>query len=497
MSSAAAVGGDPFPGTHVKNGGGGAAATSADAGKGDSDGSASTGEASNAGGPDIMNGEVVRVKLSRYTVLGTTFDVDERYVILDSVGQGAYGVVCAARDDKTGKMVAIKKIHKAFEHHTFTKCTLREVKLLRMLKHENVINLCALLWPVDLNAFEDLYVVFELMETDLASIIKSPQPLTDEHCQFFLYQILRGLKYLHSARVIHRDLKPRNLLVNSNCDLKICDFGLARADFADMQTQVSSMTDYVATRWYRAPEVILSWKRYTNAIDMWSVGTIFAELIARKPVFPGTNSQHQLKLIFDLLGTPKANELHGIRQDKARKYVERLKPMKRKKFSRVFPQASRVALDLLDQLLVFDPQRRLGVGEALAHPYLAALHCPEDEPTAEPLRARDFEFERHKLDGAALRDLIVDEIKYYGHRAGCSGNGKKRRGRGRRGSRSSDRSDGTATTEDTTGGGGGGGGGDGNAAAAGGGAGQGDDAGAFTPNKLRDSLPTKEGKGDG
>ena len=137
------------------------------------------------------------------------------------------------------------------------------------------------------------------METDLSSIIKSPQPLSDAHVQFFLYQILRGLKYIHSSNVIHRDLKPRNLLVNSNCDLKICDFGLARVDFAELQWKVAAMTDYVATRWYRAPEVILSWKKYTKAIDMWSIGCILAELVGRKPIFPGSDSQHQLQLITD------------------------------------------------------------------------------------------------------------------------------------------------------------------------------------------------------
>jgi len=103
------------------------------------------------------------------------------------------------------------------------------------------------------------------METDLATIIKSPQKLTEEHCQFFMYQILRGMKYIHSARILHRDLKPRNLLVNTNCDLKICDFGLARADLPELSAHVPLMTDYVATRWYRSPELLLSQKKYTQA----------------------------------------------------------------------------------------------------------------------------------------------------------------------------------------------------------------------------------------
>ena len=157
---------------------------------------------------------------------------------------------------------------------------------MRLMNHENVLSLKSILQPESLSKFNELYLVSELMETDLTQIIKSQQSLSDEHIQFFLYQLLRGLKYIHSCGIIHRDLKPRNLLVNSNCDLKICDFGLSRPNIQALMTPSASLTDYIATRWYRAPEVILSWRQYTSAIDVWSVGCILAELIRRKPLMP-------------------------------------------------------------------------------------------------------------------------------------------------------------------------------------------------------------------
>ena len=209
-------------------------------------------------------------ELKRYNVMGIRFDVDVRYDVLDVVGQGAYGVVCAAHDSIAGEAVAIKKIANAFEHATYTKRTLREIRLLRLLRHDNIVRLKTLLPPVKSDGFRDLYIISDLLETDLSSVIKSPQPLSDEHVQFFIYQVLRGVKFLHtcSPPVTHRDLKPRNLLVNSNCDLKICDFGLARVDV--QSSSAAAMTDYVATRWYRAPEIITGWVEYTKAVDVWA-----------------------------------------------------------------------------------------------------------------------------------------------------------------------------------------------------------------------------------
>jgi serine/threonine protein kinase len=204
-----------------------------------------------------------RPGIKAYKVLGSRFELPEQYEIIDPVGSGAYGVVVAAKDkaeDDQNNLVAIKKIEKAFEHKVFALRTLRELKIMRLLDHDNVLSIKTILKPESLDKFDQIYVVSELMETDLSQIIKSNQSLSDEHVQFFVYQILRGLKYIHSCGILHRDLKPRNLLVNSNCDLKICDFGLSRANIDSLMTSSAQLTDYIATRWYRAPEVILSWK---------------------------------------------------------------------------------------------------------------------------------------------------------------------------------------------------------------------------------------------
>ena len=157
------------------------------------------------------------------------------------------------------------------------------------------------------------YMILDFMETDLHKIIYSKNELTDEHIQYFVYQILKGLKYIHSAHVIHRDLKPSNLLLNSNCDLKICDFGLARGTKEEADYE---LTEYVVTRWYRAPEVMCSCQEYDHKIDVWSVGCILAELHGRKPLFPGDDYIKQMNLIFGVLGTPSKEDMKFITNDK-------------------------------------------------------------------------------------------------------------------------------------------------------------------------------------
>ncbi|KAG7497941.1 mitogen-activated protein kinase 11-like [Solea senegalensis] len=212
----------------------------------------------------------------------TVWEVPERYQNLTPVGSGAYGSVCSAYDVVSRQKVAVKKLSRPFQSLIHSRRSYRELRLLKHMKHENVIGLLDVFTPAaTLEDFNELYLVTNLMGADLNNIVKF-QRLSDEHVQFLIYQLLRGLKYIHSAGLIHRDLKPSNVAVNEDCELRILDFGLAR------QTD-DEMTGYVATRWYRAPEIMLNWMHYNQNVDIWSVGCIMGELLKGKVLFPGTD----------------------------------------------------------------------------------------------------------------------------------------------------------------------------------------------------------------
>lgn len=347
------------------------------------------------------------------------FNVGTQYQVLDVVGEGAYGIVCSAVHKPTGRKVAIKKIA-PFDHSMFCLRTLRELKLLKFLSEagvsENIISILDIIKPPSLEAFKEVYLIQELMETDMHRVIRT-QDLSDDHAQYFIYQTLRALKALHSADVIHRDLKPSNLLLNANCDLKVCDFGLARSvkTAEPSGTETGFMTEYVATRWYRAPEIMLTFKQYTKAIDVWSVGCILAEMLSGKPIFPGRDYHHQLTLILDVLGTPTLDEFYAITTRRSRDYIRALPFKKRKSFATLYPNANPLALDFLAKTLTFDPKKRISVEDALAHPYLEAYHDPDDEPVAPPLDPEFFEFDLHKDDISReqLKELLYEEIMTF------------------------------------------------------------------------------------
>ncbi|EOY04614.1 Mitogen-activated protein kinase 6 [Theobroma cacao] len=362
----------------------------------------------------------------QYNIFGNIFEVTAKYKPpIMPIGKGAYGIVCSALNSETNEHVAVKKIANAFDNKIDAKRTLREIKLLRHMDHENVVAIRDIIPPPQRESFNDVYIAYELMDTDLHQIIRSNQALSEEHCQasildvlpnlyhlngafarrsvfeYFLYQILRGLKYIHSANVLHRDLKPSNLLLNANCDLKICDFGLAR-----VTSESDFMTEYVVTRWYRAPELLLNSSDYTAAIDVWSVGCIFMELMDRKPLFPGRDHVHQLRLLMELIGTPSEAEL-GFLNENAKRYIRQLPLYRRQSFTEKFPSVHPLAIDLVEKMLTFDPRQRITVEAALAHPYLTSLHDISDEPVC--MTPFSFDFEQHALTEEQMKELIYRE----------------------------------------------------------------------------------------
>ncbi|KAJ3166360.1 MAPK protein hog1 [Irineochytrium annulatum] len=335
-------------------------------------------------------------------VFGTVFEVTSRYVDLQPIGMGAFGLVCSAKDQLTGSNAAIKKIMKPFSSPVLAKRTFRELRLLKDLRHDNIISLA----DIFISPVEDIYFVTELLGTDLHRLLTS-RPLEKQFIQYFLYQILRGLKYVHSAGVVHRDLKPSNILINENCDLKICDFGLARVT-------EGQMTGYVSTRYYRAPEIMLTWQKYDEAVDIWSVGCLFAEMLEGKPLFPGKDHVHQFSIITELLGTPPEDVIQTICSENTLRFVQSLPLRSKIPFTDRFKGEDPLPLDLLEKMLVFDPRKRITASEALSHPYLACYHDASDEPVAEA--PFDWSFTEANLSVDEWKTQIYAEVlDFHGH----------------------------------------------------------------------------------
>mmetsp|Transcript_14874 Transcript_14874/g.25798 ORF Transcript_14874/g.25798 Transcript_14874/m.25798 type:complete len:486 (+) Transcript_14874:1089-2546(+) len=265
------------------------------------------------------------------------------------------------------------------------------------------------------DASHAIYVITELMDTTLRRVVRSEEVLSDAHVMFFMYQLLRGLKYLHSAHVIHRDIKPGNILVNRNCDLKICDFGLARyVSPHEASRERHFLTEYVVSRWYRAPEVLLGCTYYDERIDLWSAGCILAELLIRKPLFPGTSTPDQLRRIIATLGTQSEESLSFVDRRSGLSFLKELPTCKAVPISSIVPEDTNIlAIDLLEKLLKFDPRQRLTAEQALDHPYMRTFHMHYLEPTINERDEKDLAIDDESLDGTELRNLIWQEITCF------------------------------------------------------------------------------------
>jgi serine/threonine protein kinase len=286
----------------------------------------------------------------------------ERYDKQIKIGEGTYGVVYKAKDKVTGKMIALKKIRLEHEDEGVPSTAIREISILKELKHPNVVSLLDIV-----NYQNKLYLVFEFLDQDLKKYMDSVQTMDPKLVQSYIYQLLDGLLFCHKRRILHRDLKPQNLLIDKKGSLKLADFGLARAFCVPLRPY----THEVITLWYRAPEILLGSQAYSTPIDIWSAGCIFAELIAKRPLFPGDSEIDQLYRIFRTLGTPTDDVWRGCTS--LPDYKSNFPKWKPQELSKVLPMADHQAIDLLSKMLIYEPYQRISAKEAVKHPYFADM----------------------------------------------------------------------------------------------------------------------------
>ena len=286
-----------------------------------------------------------------------------KYIKTVKLGEGTYGVVYRAKDQKGQEIYALKKIRLQAEEEGIPSTAIREISLLKELTHINIVRLYEVL-----HTPKKLTLVFEYVEQDLKKLIDKTngKGLEMPEVKSYLYQWLKGVNYIHSNKVLHRDLKPQNLLITKNSIVKIGDFGLARG----YGIPVKNYTHEVVTLWYRPPDVLLGNKTYGTSVDMWSIGCIFAEMVNGTPLFTGKSDQEQLKKIFEIKGTPNENYASSLRELPEWGAGENtFENYEEQKFEKIFPRLDKDGIDLMEKLLQLEPEKRISAEEALKHPF--------------------------------------------------------------------------------------------------------------------------------
>ncbi|KAF7077635.1 hypothetical protein CFC21_082167, partial [Triticum aestivum] len=286
------------------------------------------------------------------------------YEKVEKIGEGTYGVVYKAKDRYTNETIALKKIRLEQEDEGVPSTAIREISLLKEMQHRNIVRLQDVV-----HNEKCIYLVFEYLDLDLKKHMDSSADFKNHHIvKSFLYQILHGIAYCHSHRVLHRDLKPQNLLIDRRTNsLKLADFGLARA----FGIPVRTFTHEVVTLWYRAPEILLGARQYSTPVDVWSVGCIFAEMVNQKPLFPGDSEIDELFKIFRIMGTPNEETWPGV--SSLPDYKSAFPKWPSVDLATVVPTLEPLGLDLLSKMLCLDPTRRINARTALEHEYFKDL----------------------------------------------------------------------------------------------------------------------------
>jgi len=284
----------------------------------------------------------------------------DKYEKLQKIGEGTYGVVYKAKNRETGQFIALKKIRLENEDEGIPSTAIREISILKEMIHPTIVSLLDVV-----NYDNKLYLVFEFLDQDLKKYMDSVTTLSAPLVQSYCKQLLQGLTYCHQRRIVHRDLKPQNLLIDKKGSLKIADFGLARA----FCVPVRQYTHEVVTLWYRAPEILLGSATYSIPVDIWSAGCIFAEMLSKKPLFPGDSEIDQLFKIFRQMGTPTEDLWHGCTS------LPDFKPSfpkwKKQDLAKIFENSHPAAIDLLEKMLIYEPAQRISAREALNHSYFS------------------------------------------------------------------------------------------------------------------------------
>ena len=406
------------------------------------------------------------------------------YRAISIIGYGAYSTVWEGIHIPTETRIAIKKIRELFVNLTDTKRILREIKLLKQFNHPSVIRIYDVFVNHTIGDFDTIYVIMELTDASLRDAIESPLYFSESQIKKIFYNFISGLKYLKSVGVLHRDIKPDNILLYENCSVKICDFGLSRValetscplSFHRMKRKAiddrkkrivkeeskaavneekpieklipitkrpkrtrRKLSNHVVTRWYRAPEIILTQKDYEYSVDIWAAGCVFAELLGmnqknikdyhnRLPLFPGGSCypmsptpvfkdqcKDQLNVIFDVLGAPPSeDELKFIEGQDIIENFLKMKARPKKEFNSIFPESSKEAINLLERMLTFSPYSRITIDECLRHPYFKEYEI--DKSKSSTTKYVSLSFDNQKLTERQLREYFMEEIIYYDER---------------------------------------------------------------------------------